>query len=361
MPGVPLRRRLLLLTAAGLVPLGAMAGIGLFIIQRQQYNQAQQVGLELARSIGNAVDAELRSSISVLEALVTTPMLDTEDLPGFLDRARRVMDAKPEWAAVVLADPTGRTLVDTRYSIGSTPPLTWETDSFERVLHARVPAIGGLMRDGRGNWFFAVRAPVWRAGQLRYVATALVRPEGIHQVLARQQVPSDWIMSVVDARGVRVARSRAHVENLGGRLSDSVQRVVGRGGSDGSGVAYALEGERIFAPYSRVASGDWMIVLGIPTASVDAAIWGSLAVYGGGILLSIGLGAIVAIRVARSITRPIAGLRAAAEALGRRQAIRLPETTILEINDVGAALKTASEELTNAETERNELLRKERL
>ncbi len=173
------------------------------------------------------------------------------------------------------------------------------------MVRTRSPAVGSLTQEApQKSWFFTVRAPVMRNGQLKYVVSALVEPEAIHQVLARQQVPADWVISIVDAHGVRVARSRAHEANLGGRLSPSVQEVVDAGGAEGFGVAYALEGERIFAPYSRLASSDWLVVLGIPTASVDVAVWGSLAVYGGGILLSLGLGTLVAFRVARGITRP---------------------------------------------------------
>ena len=125
-------------------------------------------------------------------------------------------------------------------------------------------------------------------------------------------------------------------------------------------MSYSLEGERIFTPYSRLAPSGWIAVLGIPTALVDAAAYRSLAVYGGGVLLSIALGTIGALWVARSINRPMADLRAAAEALGRSAAPGPPETSIQEIREVGAALKTAADELDRGEAEREELLRKER-
>jgi len=361
MAAIPLRRRLFLLTAAGLIPLGVMAGFGLFVIQRQQYVQARQVGLELARSVANAVDAELQSAITVLSALASMPILDSDDLSGFLDRANRVISSRTDWAAIVLADKTGAPLVDTRVPDGGAAAPDGDRASFERVLQTQTPAVGSLILDPQGKWFFAVRAPVVRDHQLKYVVSALVTPEAIHGVLARQQVPEDWVISVLDAQGLRVARSRTHKENLGGRLSPSVQRVVDTSvGNEGFGVAYALEGERIFAQYSRLVSSDWLVVLGIPTAGVDAAMWGSAAVYGGGILLSLVAGTLIAFRVARGITHPIADLRAAAEAVGRRQAPQLPATTILEISAVGAALKNAAEELTRTEAERDELLRKER-
>ena len=105
----PLRRRLMVLAVASTLPLAVMAAIGLFALKRQQDAQTRQVGVELARSIANAVDAEQRSMVSVLETLATTPSLDSDDYTAFLIRARRVVSARPDWAQIRLADPAGRT------------------------------------------------------------------------------------------------------------------------------------------------------------------------------------------------------------------------------------------------------------
>jgi signal transduction histidine kinase/ActR/RegA family two-component response regulator len=360
MKGIPLRRRLFLLTAAGILPLALMAGIGLSALKQHQDAQAERVGRELARSVANAIDSELRSSIAVLETFATTPALENDDLAGFLARARRVIGPKPEWAAIVLSDTAGTPLVDTRFDHGRALPPLADGVSFDRVVSARAPVVGNLARHSQEDWLFAVRVPVLRAGAMRYVVTGLIRPEAIHGVLTRHQVPADWVISIVDTNGLRVARSRAHLENLGGRLSESVHAVVNGGGSEGFGIAYSLEGERIFTPFSRLVSTGWTAVLGIPTALVDAAAYRSLAVYGGGVLLSIALGTLGALWVARSIVRPISDLGAAADAMGRREPPRPPETAIQEIRQVGAALKSAAEALTRGEQEREELLQMER-
>ena len=60
----PLSRRLLLLACAGIVPLALMSGIGLRVLAQQRRVQTEHVGLELARAVATAVDAELRSTIA---------------------------------------------------------------------------------------------------------------------------------------------------------------------------------------------------------------------------------------------------------------------------------------------------------
>jgi signal transduction histidine kinase/ActR/RegA family two-component response regulator len=357
---ITLRRRLFMLTAAGVLPLAVLAALSLYAVRRQQANQTQQVGLELARSVANAVDSELRNSVSALQTLSTTPTLDNDDLPGFRVRAMRVLATRPEWVSIQLIDTTGTILVDTRVPEDGPRTFIIERQSFDRAIRTRAPTIGDLTRHEKPQWMFAVRAPVLRDEQVEYVLTALVSPTVIRDVLTRQGVPTDWVISVVDTKGVRVARSRANEETLGGRLSASVEQVVNHGGQDGYGTAYALEGERIFATYSRIRTTNWIAVLGIPTSQVDAAAFRSLAVYSLGVVLSLALGTLGALWVARTITRPIASLRSAAEALGRKEIPQLGDTAIEEIRAVGSAMRTAGEELARAEVEREALLGKER-
>jgi hypothetical protein len=121
----------------GIVPLLVMSGIGLYALAQQQRTQAGRIGLELARALATAVDAELRSSISVVQALATATSLDRGDLPGFQERAVRVLATQPNWVAVFLADPTGKRLLDTRFRYGVELGPILERASFERVVRTR--------------------------------------------------------------------------------------------------------------------------------------------------------------------------------------------------------------------------------
>ncbi len=359
MPGAPLRRRLFLLAAAGIVPLLVMSGIGLYALAQQQRIQAERIGLELARALATAVDAELRSSISVVQSLATSLALDRDDLSGFQERAQRVLETQVNWAAVFLADPSGHRLVDTRFRSGTVLPPILEKESFDRVVRTRAPAVGNLAKNTQGVLLFPVRAPVIRNGELSYVLTALVKPEAILEVIKRQRLPEDWIISIFDANGLRVARSRAHNENLGGRPSASLQAIMANGAEEGVGQTIDLEGNRNYASFSRLRDSGWSAVPGIPAAFVEGTAYRSLAIYGGGILLSIVLGTVGAIGIARSINRPIRDLRASAQALGRREALRALDTSIQEIRDVADALAIAADERAGSEAQREELLRRE--
>src|SRR5262245_33617452 len=153
---IPLRRRLFVLTAAAILPLATMAGLGLYALEQQQYVQAERVGLELARSVGTAVTAEVRSSISILETLATSPTLDVNDLAGFRELANRVIAAVPELFAIELADPTGRPLLDTRIPADLTVPDAPDDENVQRVVHSRAPLVGNLTGRSRDDFAFNV-------------------------------------------------------------------------------------------------------------------------------------------------------------------------------------------------------------
>ncbi|HTK92312.1 MAG TPA: ATP-binding protein [Verrucomicrobiae bacterium] len=351
MPSVPLRRRLFLLAAGAIVPLALVSGIGLYLLTMQQRVQVERVSLEFTRAVATAVDAELRSSISVLEAFATTLTLEGKERATFHEQARRVLGTQPTWAGMSLTDPAGTRVADTRYPPGADLPAIAERESLDRVVRTRTPAIGSLARSARGPFLFAVRVPVLRGDALQYVLSASVRPEEIRDVVTRQQVPRDWVVSIFDQRGQRVARSRAHEESLGGPASPSLQALLALDITEGSGPTYTLEGERIYTPYVRLAPSGWTAALGLPATVVEGAVYRSLAFYGGGLLLSLGLGTLAALVVARSINRPIADLRGAAQALGRGEGMPPPVTTIQEIRDVAEALVTAAAERRHAEVQ----------
>jgi len=279
-PSVPLRRRLLVLVAAGVLPLALMSGLGLYVLARQQRAQVERVGVELARAVATAVDAELRSSIAVLESLA----VESDDPANLRARALRVLETQPSWVAVMLATPAGVRVFDTRHPDGAPLPPIADRDSFDRAVRTGAAAVGNLGATADGPLVFRVRVPVHRQNRLRYILTAVAKPDQIRDVVARQGAPADWVISIFDASGHRVARSRAHAETLGGEASPTLRALMARSGREGFDVTHTLEGDRIYTPYSRIDPIGWTAALGIPTALTEAAGYRSLAVYGGGVL-----------------------------------------------------------------------------
>src|SRR3954468_21807931 len=107
MKSVPLRRRLFLLVAAGLLPLALISAGALLYLYQQNRAQAERSVLEVARALSTAVDAELGRTEAALTVLGNSLYLDEADLTRFWEHARRAHDAQRDWLAVILFDAQG--------------------------------------------------------------------------------------------------------------------------------------------------------------------------------------------------------------------------------------------------------------
>ncbi|HUP31019.1 MAG TPA: ATP-binding protein [Usitatibacter sp.] len=356
---VPLRRRLFLLASAGILPLVVMAGVALYAVFEQQRAQAQRATLEITRALATATDAELNRTISVLQALATSPQLDTGELDAFSTRMNRVAALQPAWRGITLSTPDGRQLINTQYPKGAPLRRVAETESFEQITRTLQPTVGLLFQRASGGWSLPIRAPVVRDGKLVYVLSAPLKPESLLQILARQRLEEGWVVTVVDARGARVLRWPGQEQYVGTPVSGTLAKMMATGEREGTGITTTSEGVEAYTAYSRSPENGWSVALGIPRTQVEAAAWRSLATLGTGIALSLLLGGIAALVIARSINRPIDELRAAAQAVGGNEVPPPVSTSIREIRVVSRTLELAAAQRAAAAADREALLARE--
>jgi len=302
--------------------------------------------------------------VSSLQSLsLTEPFGSLDDVSQARKVAADAMVARPEWRAVVLARPNGEIVVSTVANAADAPPLFTDLPSSDAVVRTGAPAIGSLTSDPSGNKGIPVRVPVTRDGALRYVLTAIVKPEAIVAVVDRQRVPPDWIVSVFDAHSIRIARSRDHQRLLGTRPDESLVQLIATlsGRDEAFGQSTTHEGTRVNTAIARVNASHWMVTLGVPTSVGEAALRRSILVFGGGIALSVVLGVLAAGFASRGIERAIARLSGAAASLGRGEPVQVTNTGITEIEATSAALVSAAVQRAQSERERESLLNAERV
>ena len=350
----------MLVGAAGILPLAIACGLALLALFGHQKQRAAQSGIDISRALSIAVDGELQRSLSALQALAADPRAEAGDLVRYRELLQRAVATRPDWSEAILHDARGRMVINTGIPSGQPLPPTAETASLEQILRTAQPVVGTLRLGVRGSYRFPVRVPVMDGGGVRYVLTAVVEPSAFVALLERQRLPNDWVVSIFDSGGRRVARSRRHDEFLGQEAAPSVKALMQRGGTEGSGIARALEGDRIYTAYARSPATGWTVAIGIPPSVVESAAFDSLLLYGGGTLLSLGLGIAAAVLVSRRIIAPMAALSAAARALGRREPFEPPATDIREIRDVADSLVAAAGQRDRAEAEREGLFARER-
>src|SRR6478752_627709 len=114
MVGSTLRRRLLLLAGAGVLPLALTAGLALLALFDEQRRQAERSGIEITRALSTAIDAELGRSVAVLRAIALGPALQSGDIKRYHQTLVRILATRPDWVTITLADPAGNQLANAR-------------------------------------------------------------------------------------------------------------------------------------------------------------------------------------------------------------------------------------------------------
>jgi hypothetical protein len=276
---VALRKHLLNLAVASILPLALLAGMGLLMLFQQQRTDAERKTLEITRALATAVDAELQRSVSALLAMSASDSLERGDIATFDNVARRALEHQPQWLSINLALPSGQQLANTRFALGEALPAIADAESLEAVVKSGQPQVGNLSQV-RGRHAIAVRVPVMKGFAVRYVLTGVVDPASIVAIVSRQRVPDDWVISVFDAAGVRVARSRAHEQFLGTRPTQSLRTMLAGPADEGTGITTTLEGDTLFTAYTRLPASRWTVAMGLPADSVYLGALRNITVYG---------------------------------------------------------------------------------
>jgi energy-converting hydrogenase Eha subunit H len=152
---VKLKTSLMMLAVCSLVPLLIFASVAVALLVEHQREAFQRETTGRAVSAMTAVDAKLRGTITVLQALATSDELQSGDLRGFYDEARRVLASQPDWLNLGLASASGEQLIDAILPYGQSAPFASDS-AFELAIATRKPAIGDMTAGT------AVRDPVVR-------------------------------------------------------------------------------------------------------------------------------------------------------------------------------------------------------
>ncbi|RYZ12977.1 MAG: hybrid sensor histidine kinase/response regulator, partial [Comamonadaceae bacterium] len=313
--------------------------------------------------------------VVALQALALTPALggaadngtdDGSDLSTAHALTRALRASHPEWRGMLLTTPAGQVVFSSEAALGLPARAVVDAAGHAEVVRTRAPVVGQLAQGPSGNQAFAVRVPVMREGALRYVLSAVVQPDAVANVLARQKVPPGWVVSVFDANRRRVARSggKDHNTTPSQQPSPTLSALLDRLGAaedEIAGRTQSADDIPVQAAVVRLKAAPWTLVTGAATSLINEPLKRTLLIFGSGLLFSLLLSGLAAWWMARAITRPMARLREVAVALGRNLPVGFQKSGITEVDSAAAALFRAAADRERHEKEREQLLGAERL
>jgi signal transduction histidine kinase/CheY-like chemotaxis protein len=226
----------------------------------------------------------------------------------------------------------------------------------DQVLREKRAVIGEVRRGQIAGPAIPVRVPVIQDGVVQYVITAALRPDRIREILARQDVPKGWVITVADPANQRVAYSPDHEQFYGKRITPSLERVMGVAAAEGNGIAVTAEGVESVAGFTKLPRWGLSVIVGAPTSLLHKAFGKALAVYAAGLLLSLLACLLAAAAISRRIVGGIQDLQRQAGDLGQGQAVKARSHGIAEIDHLAQSLETASKDRLAVEQQRETLL-----
>lgn len=315
-----IRRRVLILGLAALLPLLAFALGSVAVTLRQQQERMRDDAVAFADRLLGHVEEELRVHVALLTVLARSPSLDASalDLALFHDVASRFAEATEGWDRVTLLS-QARQLVNTHVPYGTPLPGVVDRETYERVLETGRPAISGLGRPGHftpSRRLIAVRVPVpTREDDVRMVLTALVSSERLATILDDAPLPDLWRPLLVDGDGVIVANP-ASPERVGeplGRLGLAARESGDGGVYDGMTAA----GTPVVTAFRQSPTTGWSLHVSVPLDLYNAPLRRSLYWLGLGAALALALSTVFVLLLRREMA---AGRR---ETLQRERALRM--------------------------------------
>ena len=316
-PLPPLRSKLLLLAAVGVVP-GFLLSLvlGYFLIEHEKatFREAAEAR---NRTFLTAVDAQMLGYLGTLRALAASVNLESGNLADFHAEAHRVLASQADWRNVLLLDITGQQLLNLRFPYGAPLPNEGQLDNpaFRQTLRTGKPSISNLNPGPVSNVpGIAVRLPVIQAGELRYVLEFILEPEALAKLMREQGYRSSWVAGLADRLGVFITR---YPQLPPGRhVSPDFWAAIQHAGA-GWFRGRTTEGRDTYTAYETSQLTGWTVGVAIPTEELNAVAYKAAAYLLIGTLLSLLVAFVFAYWLSRYIAAPIAKLADAARRIGR--------------------------------------------
>jgi len=327
---------------------------------------------DTVRALSLAAEREVNTSFAILDTLAASAALDAADLKGFHELCiRAIAGRKGAW--IVLFDRTGQQMVNSSRPFGSALPNPFRQTKAPAAdaRHPLLPLGGAapvrkVFETGRpvvSDLFVAldsleptigVAIPVLRKGTVRYVLEMSVEPEALTRLLLDQRPPADSVVSLLDRRGLIIARTTDPARSLGTPLAPELAAQVASG--EGSGVGRTREGMSVYHAFTRSKLTGWTTSLGVSQAVAGASMNDAIALLIGGTAIAVLVGVFAALVIGRRISAPISRLADSAGSIGRGERVELNVSAVRELEGLHRALVTAGEAARQGAAERERRL-----
>jgi signal transduction histidine kinase len=336
-----LRSRMTVLALGAMAPLLVLALLVGLLLLHQQRKALERDAVGRVRAAMTAMDAELRGSLSTLQALASSQNLAEGDLQAFHREMRRVLDSQLGWINISLIAPDNSQRFHALEPVDSTVPGLIDKATFDATVTSRRAAIGNVSYSPTVHTATVhLLHPIYAQGELRHVLGISLKLERFADVLRAQRLPDTWVIAMLDREHRFIVRI-PHREP--GELSSQSFRDAIASAPEGFFAGQTKDGLLSYTAYVTSPLSGWVLGIAMPRDELQTGQWQLAIGLGTGGLLAV-IAALALSRVfGRRISQPVAELADASEALQRGDPVLLGSpSSIAELRSLQRALAQAA-------------------
>jgi len=346
-----IRTRLLIIILAILVPAFAAAALAVGYVYVEERRAQENSVTEAVRAFALLVQNDLETRVGVLHALAASPALAQGDLDEFHEHAKLLAPTRD--SAIILLEPNGRQLMNTRAAPGQPLP--------ER-RRSNIDALIGQYGTGRtlvsdlftapfgGQHDFVIQVPVRVKGELRYFLSMSEDAARLQRLLEIQRFPADWQAVIVDRSSRIIARTREPERYRGRTVNTEALRQFGMR-REGIFNGINLVGMPVQGFFGTVPDVGWKVMVTIPQAELRRVPLHAAAFLGAMMALLLVLALVGARWIGRRAIAPIEQLGRSADDLGKGIEVAYAPQDVAELDAVARRMADASVEIRRARHE----------
>ncbi|MCM5679473.1 ATP-binding protein [Schlegelella sp. S2-27] len=299
-PASSLRAYFVIVILVATVPQAAFVS---YLIYQETLAARTQIEDGLRRTASTfalAVEREIVSSIDALAILAQLDSLQTGNVQRFYRTLTQRPTMRNTWRSAYLVADDGQMLFSTDRPFGSSLGNVDGAPEFERIKRTQRPVVTDLvLGHDTGELVTGIQVPVVVKGELKYVLGARITTAEWQALMGQASVPKGGFLSLFDANSRIIAHS-LNAEASADALVPSTP------GADGGPLHdAAMVGSTTYAAWHKVPPAGWGVGVGIAAEPLNRAQLSAVAAAMGAGLLSLSLGLLLALVVARQVTDPL--------------------------------------------------------
>ena len=315
---------------------------------------------QAARAVAAAVERDLDGAQMAARILARAPALQAGDSGALRALADAVLPPGPAAATFIIADASGRQLLNTALPAGQAPPplpQKWMA-SLQRARDAGKPRLTSLLTTADGAPQLALNLPLPRqpggTGGDR-VLTALYPADYLPVLMRSLNMPPYLGAVIINADGINVARTLAPQRYVGQRSAAPLLDAM-RQAREGVLRHASLEGIDVYTGFHRARGDGWSVAVTIRTSTVADALLRSVVT--GSLILALLLGAAYALawRVGGRLARTQQELTQQIQALAQGKPLIWSKHSDRESADMAEAVGALERDLRRHRTQLESLV-----